>query len=83
MRKIKPKKNTKTKKLYCDWTDKKNLFILYRILKFYVRHGLVVDKVYEIISFKQRKWLIKNINLNTHNRKIAKNDFEKDFYTFC
>ena len=54
MKKIKPKNYTEAKKLICDWTDKKNYFILYRMLKFYVRHGMIVDKIHEIISFKQR-----------------------------
>ena len=50
------------------------------MLKFYVRHGMVVDKTHEIISFKQSKWLEKYINFNTQKRNKAKNDFEKDFY---
>ena len=50
------------------------------MLKFYVRHGMVVEKLCEIISFKQSKWLEKNINFNTQKRNKAKNDFEKDFY---
>ena len=50
------------------------------MLKFYVRHGMVVDKIHEIISFKQSKWLEKYINFNTQKRNKAKNDFEKDFY---
>ena len=50
------------------------------MLKFYVRHGMVVDKIHEIISFKQSKWLEKFINFNTQKRNRAKNDFEKDFY---
>ena len=50
------------------------------MLKFYVRHGMIVDKVHEIISFKQSKWLEKYINFNTQKRNKAKNEFEKDFY---
>ena len=50
------------------------------MLKFYVRHGMVVDKVHNIISFRQSKWLEKYINFNTQKRNDAKNDFEKDFY---
>ena len=50
------------------------------MLKFYVRHGMVVDKIHEIISSKQSKWLEKYINFNTLKRNKAKNDFEKDFY---
>ena len=80
MNKIKPKNNTKSKKLICDWTDKKKYLIHYRTLKFYVRHGMVVEKIHEIISFKQSKWLEKYISFNTQKRNRDKNDFEKDFF---
>ena len=53
MNKIKPKNYLSHKKIFCDWTDKKKSLIIYRMLKFYVRHGLVVDKVHEVISFEQ------------------------------
>ena len=80
MKEIKPDNYTSTKKLICDWSDKKNYLVHYRMLKFYIRHGMIIDKVYNIISFKQNKWLEKNINYNTQKRNKAKNDFEKDFY---
>ena len=41
---------------------------------------MVVDKIHEIISFKQSNWLEKNINFNTQKRKKAENDFEEGFY---
>ena len=80
MKKIKPDAYTQTKKLICDWSDKKNYLVHYRMLKFYVRHGMVIDKVHEIKSFKQSKWLEKYINFETQKRNQAVNDFEKDFY---
>ena len=80
MKKIKPKNYAKSKKLICDWTDKKIYLIHYRLLKIYVRHGTVVDKIQEIVSFKQSNWLEKYINFNTQKRNTAKNDLEKDFY---
>ena len=43
----------------CDWTDKKNYLVHYKMLKFYVRHGMMVDRIHEIISFKQSKCLEK------------------------
>ena len=49
-------------------------------MKFYVRHGMIVEKIHEIISFKQNKWLDKYLNFNTQNRKKTKNDSEEDFY---
>ena len=80
MKKIKPKNYTKSKKLICDWTDKKKYLIHYRMLKCYVRHGMVVEKIHEIISFKQSRWLEKYISFNTQKRNRAKKDFEKDFF---
>ena len=80
MKKIKPKNYAKSMKVICDWTDKKNYLIHYRMLKFYVRHGMVVDKIHELFSFKQSKWLEKYIIFNTEKQNKAKNDFEKDFY---
>ena len=80
MKEIKPDAYIQTKKLICDWSDKKNYLVHYRMLKFYLRHGMIVDKVHNIISFKQSRWLEKYININTQKRSRAKNDFEKDFY---
>ena len=45
MKDIKLDSYTQTKKLIYDWSDKKNYLVHYRMLKFYVRHGMKVDKV--------------------------------------
>ena len=71
---------TQTKKLICDWSNKKNYLVHYRMLKFYIRHGMLVEKVHSVISYKQIRWLEKIICLNTQKRNQAVNDFEKDFY---
>ena len=39
---------------------------------------MIVDKIHEIISFKQSQWLEKG-SFNTQTRIKAKKDFEKDF----
>ena len=80
MKGFKPDSYNQTKKLLCDWSDKENYLVHYRMLKFYVRHGMIVDKVHEIIKYKQSKWLEKYINFKTQKRNQAVNDFEKDFY---
>ena len=80
MRKNKPDTYTKTRKLICDWSDQKNYLVLFRMLKFYVRHGMIVEKVHSVISFKQNKPLEKYISFDTKKRNRAKNDFEEDFY---
>ena len=79
MKEILPDTYTQTKKLICDWT-KKIFKFHYRMLKFFVRHGMELEKVHTVISFKQSKWLEKYISFDTQKRNKAKNDFEKDFY---
>ena len=64
MKEIKLSTYTETRKLFCDYTYKRYHLIHYRMLKFFIRHGLIVDKIHEIISFKQNKWLEKKINFN-------------------
>ena len=76
---IKPDTYIQTKKLICDWSDKKNYLIHYRMLKFYVRPGMIVDKVYNIISFRQSRWLESYLIFNRQKRNQAVNDFEKGF----
>ena len=80
MKEIRPDTYVQSSKLLCDWSDKKNYLVHYRMLKFYVRHGMTVDKVHDIISFRQSRWLERYINFNTQKRNQAVNDFEKDFY---
>ena len=76
----KPESYVKCKKLICDWTDKQKYLVHYRLLKFYVKPGMEITKVHEVISFKQKKWLEKCIDHNTQKRNKTKDDFEKDFY---
>ena len=55
MKQIKPKNFKKSQKIICDWNDKKSYLVHYRMLKFYIRHGMIADKVHEINSFEQSK----------------------------
>ena len=41
---------------------------------------MVVDNIDEKISYKQNKWLEKNIFFNTQKRNMARNHFGKGFY---
>ena len=50
------------------------------MLNLYVRHGMVVEKLHEIISFKQSQWLEIIVSFNTQKRNRAKNDFDKEFF---
>ena len=76
----KPESYVKCKKLICDWSDKQKYLVHYRLLKFYVKHGMEITKVHEVISFKQSCWLEKYIDYNTQKRNKTNDDFEKDFY---
>ena len=78
--KTNPDTYTQTKKLSCDWTDKKKFLIHYRMLNFHVRHGIIVEKVHKIIPFKQSKWLGKFLNFDTQKRNKAKNEFQEGSY---
>ena len=80
MKEIKPDTYIQTKKLICHWSDKENYLVQYRMFKFYLRHGMIVDKVHNVISFKQSRWLEKYIIFNTQKRNQAVNGFEKGFY---
>ena len=49
-------------------------------LKQALNHGLKFKKIHRIIAFNQEAWLKPYIDMNTELRKVASNDFEKDFY---
>ena len=80
MKEIKPDTYTQTKKLICDWCDKKNYLYHYRMLTFYVKLGMEVEKIHSVISIEQSKCLEKYISFHTQKGNEAKNDSEKDFH---
>ena len=41
---------------------------------------MIVEKIHEIISFKQSRWLEKYFSFSTQKGNRAKNHFEKDFF---
>ena len=49
-------------------------------LKQALNHGLKLKKIHRIIEFNQEAWLKPYIDMNTELRKLASNDFEKDFF---
>ena len=70
----------KCKKLVCNLRNKKKHVVHIRSLKQALNYGLKLKKVHRIIEFNQESWLKPYIDMNTQLRKIAKNDFEKDFF---
>ena len=77
---LKRMKIDKCKKLVCNLRNKKKYVVHIRSLKQPLNHGLKLKKVHRIIEFNQEAWLKPYIDMNTELRKIAKNDFEKDFF---
>ena len=72
-----------TKKLVPHLGSRKNYVIHYQELQYYVKLGMVVDKVSEILSFDQTNWLEPYISFNTEKRneaKKARNTFLSDFF---
>ena len=70
----------KCKKLVSNLRNKKKYVVHVRSLKQALNHGLKLKKVHRIIEFNQEAWLKPYIDMNTELRKIAKSDFEKDFF---
>ena len=67
------------KELCLTLQDKKNYICHYRNLKLYLKHGLIITKVTEVLQCNQSPWVRDYIQLNTKLRKEAGNNFEKNF----
>ena len=76
----KSKTYTPSKNLSCDWTDKKRFLLHYRMLKSYLKHGVVVEKFQEVIDLKQKycSKLIKFYCFITNKRDVTKTEVEQD-----
>ena len=69
-----------TEKLVPHLGPRKDYVIHYQELQYYVKLGMVVDEVTEILSFDQTNWLAPYVAFNTEKRQEAKNVFEKNFF---
>lgn len=67
-------------KLLATLMDKDHYVVHYSLLQFYLSHGMVLKKIYRVLSFKQSKWMKKYILFNTEKRKKAESKFEQDLY---
>ena len=70
----------KCKKLVCNLLNKKKNVVHIKSLKQALNHGLKLKKIHSIIESNQEAWLKPYIDMNTELRKVASNDFQKDFY---
>ncbi|WP_375703111.1 DNA polymerase, partial [Bartonella sp. CL34QHWL] len=73
-------KRSNVEKLILTQKDKTNYIVHYRMLQFYLKHGMVLKRVHSVIRFKQSKWLAPYIDFNTKRRMDSKTDFEKDYF---
>ena len=67
-------------KLVPNLRDKKNYVIHIQALNQALQHGLILDRIYQVIEFDQSSWLKTYIDFNTQLRTAATNDFGKDFF---
>ena len=67
-------------KLVSSFLPKKNYELRYKNLKQYLEEGMVLKKVHRGIKFYQSCWMEPYIRKNTDLRKLAQNNFEKDFF---
>ena len=69
-----------TEKLVPNLMNKSRYVLHYRNLQLYLSLGMQLTKVHKVLKFDQSPWMQPYIAKNTELRKLAKNDFEKDFF---
>jgi hypothetical protein len=67
-------------KLCGTFHDKKDYIVHIKNLQLYLKLGLRLKRINRAVKFSQSSWLKEWIDLNTNFRKVAKNDFEKDYF---
>ena len=70
----------KCKKLVCNLSNKKKYVKHINSLKQALNHGLKFKKIHGAIEFNQEAWLEPYTDMNTELRKLAPNDFQKNFF---
>jgi hypothetical protein len=77
---LKPQKEyVGTEKLLLTCQNKTEYVVHGRILQFYLRQGLRLDRIHQVVSFKQAAILEPYIQRNSKRRSTAANEFEKDY----
>ena len=71
--------NTMTK-LIPTLYEKQKYIIHERNLKQAIDAGLILKKIHRVLEFDQKPWMKEYIEFNTEKRKVAKTDFEKNFF---
>ena len=69
----------RTEKLLLTLREKKNYVLHYQNLQLYLRLGMRLKKVHNVLAFDQKDWMEPYTRLNTELKKKATSDFEKNF----
>ena len=75
-------KNYKAKKLIADFRPRRKYLVHIENLIFYLKHGMVLDKIHSVISFTQKAFAKSFIEEITNLRSSALTKFEKGLYKF-
>ena len=73
-----PNSSGKVCKRVPHFMPKRKYLVNYRNLRFYLKEGLVVEKIHRVLQFNQSPWLAPYISKSQDIRAKAQNDFEKD-----
>ena len=68
------------KKLVPNLNNKDHYVTHYRNLKFYMSQGLILERIYRGMKFRQSCWLAPFIDLNFSLRKMAKDEASKNLF---
>ena len=69
-----------TPKLIPNLRNKEKYVLHHESLRLYLKHGLKLAKIHREIKYRESKFLERYNISNAESRKVAKNEFEKDFY---
>ena len=67
-------------KLIPNLYDNEKYVVHHEPLRCYLRNGMVLKKIHGGFSYEELDFMKKFIDINAEARKVAKDDFEKDFY---
>jgi len=73
-------RHLKCTKLVSNLRDKSHYVTHYRCLQFYLDHGLVLTRIYRVVAFAQRPFILPFVTYCNEQRKNAKSQFESNLY---
>jgi hypothetical protein len=70
----------KSERLILTLEDKKNYIVHSTVLKYYLDHGLILEKVHRALKFEQAAFLKNFVDSHLQKRKMASTKFLKFYY---